>query len=107
MMNTQNTKNEVLIGESDSTAGLGVTGTLTGDFTIAYTAPTRTESLTPSAYRLAKKPDGVIVLQGAYMWQEGFNRHGYEWRDIPTVDLETPNVQGNRRSAGFSAERPC
>lgn len=88
-----NVPNVKVIGESDSTAGLGVTATLTGDFVTAFIAPARTESLTPSAYRLAKKPDGVIVLQGAFLWQEGFSLNGHEWRDIPTVDLDTPNVE--------------
>jgi hypothetical protein len=73
------------------TDGLCVTGTLTGPFTTAITAPTRTEKTTPDAYRLAKKHDGTLVLQGAYMWQEGWNTYGHEWRDIPTVDLETHN----------------
>lgn len=48
--------------------------------------PPRVEKTTPDAYRLAKKPDGTVVLQGAYMWQEGRN-YGHEWRDIPTVEL--------------------
>lgn len=55
--------------------------------TISITEPPRTENLTPTAYRLAKKSDGTLVLQGAYMWREGWSSHGYEWRDIPTVDL--------------------
>ena len=38
----------------------------------------------PDVYRLARKPDGELVLQGAYFWQEG-NINGHEWRDIPTV----------------------
>ncbi len=75
-------------GASVSTAGLGITGTLTGPFTMAIAAPTRTEKTTPDAYRLAKKPDGTLVLQGAYMWQEGWNNYGHEWRDIPTVELQ-------------------
>lgn len=65
--------------ESGSTVGLGITGTLTGPFTM--------EKQTPDAYRLAKKVDGTLVLQGAYMWQEGCNNYGHDWRDIPTVDL--------------------
>jgi len=68
---------------------------LTGSFTMATTAPTRTEKTSPDGYRLAKKPDGTLVLQGAYFWQEGWNTYGHEWRDIPTVDLETHNVEGN------------
>ena len=68
-------------------AGLCISGTLTGPFTMATTAPTRTEKIAPDAYRLAKHPDGTLVLQGAYFWQEGWNTYGHEWRDIPTVDL--------------------
>lgn len=74
-------------GQPDSTVGLGITGTLTGPFTMAITAPTRIEKTTPDAYRLVKKPDGTVVLQGAYMWHEGWNNYGHEWRDIPTVEL--------------------
>jgi len=50
--------------------------------------PGRIEKLTPDAYRLAKKPDGTLILQGAYFWQEGKTYYGHDWRDIPTVDLE-------------------
>ncbi len=46
----------------------------------------RVESGTPSAYRLARKPNGDLVLQGAYVWQEGFTKSGHEWRDVPTVE---------------------
>ena len=47
--------------------------------------PGRVENPTPSDYRLAKKPDGTLVLQGAHFWQQG-QYSGYEWRDIPTVE---------------------
>jgi hypothetical protein len=53
--------------------------------------PLRTESVDPSAYRLARYRtfDGAVhlKLQGAYRWTEGTNG-GCEWRDIPTVDLD-------------------
>jgi hypothetical protein len=49
--------------------------------------PTRMEQKTPSEYRLARKPDGTLVLQGAYHWTQGWDGHGFEWRDIPTVDI--------------------
>lgn len=53
--------------------------------------PLRTESVEPSAYRLARyRTSGGAVhlkLQGAYRWTEGTNG-GCEWRDIPTVDLD-------------------
>lgn len=70
-------------------------------------ATARIESGAPSAYRLAKKPDGTLVLQGAYMWHEGLARSGHEWRDIPTVDLtEHTTEQGGAYVAetGISTE---
>ena len=73
--------------------GLCVTGTLTGAFSVGTIGPMRSENTDPSGYRLAKKPDGTLVLQGAYFWQEGWNTYGHEWRDIPTVDLETHNAE--------------
>lgn len=53
------------------------------------TGQARTESTSPSAYRLAKKQDGTLILQVAYLWQEGISLYGHEWRDIPTVNLES------------------
>lgn len=47
----------------------------------------RVESGTPASYRLARKPDGELILQGAFQWSEGCN-NGIEWRDIPTLILE-------------------
>jgi len=39
------------------------------------------------AYRLAKKPDGTLVLQGAFQWWSE-ERAGIEWGDIPTVEVD-------------------
>lgn len=50
--------------------------------------PVRIEELRPLAYRLAKKPDGTLVLQGAFRWSEG-ECGGLEWREIPTIELES------------------
>lgn len=44
----------------------------------------RTESSTPTAYRLINKLDGALVLQGLYQWYEGLSTAGCEWKDIPT-----------------------
>jgi hypothetical protein len=53
-------------------------------------AAARVEKGAPDAYRLARyrADDGAIELklQGCYLWLEGSDA-GYEWRDIPTVDL--------------------
>lgn len=40
------------------------------------------------AYRLARRK-GELILQGAYRWQQG-SMSGFEWRDIPIVDLDEP-----------------
>lgn len=85
-------------GVPASTAGLGVTSTVTGPFTMANIAAARTEKTSPDGYRLAKKPDGTLVLQGAYFWQEGWSAHGYVWRDITTVDWETPTDSPKRET---------
>jgi hypothetical protein len=50
----------------------------------------RVEKGTPESYRLVRyrADDGAIELklQGCYLWFQGSDA-GYEWRDIPTVDL--------------------
>ena len=49
----------------------------------------RTEDLKARAYRLVKRPGHPLVLQGCFYWQEG-DTGGMDWRDIPTVEEETP-----------------
>lgn len=61
-------------------------GLISGTFVTGTLSPMRIENLAPAQYRLAKK-NGVLILQGAYHWSEGFTKNGFEWRDIPTVDL--------------------
>lgn len=46
----------------------------------------RMEKTTPDLYRLGKRSNGEIVLQGAFFWQEG-NNSGLNWRDLETVQL--------------------
>lgn len=53
------------------------------------TVSARIENGTPTGYRLARKPDGELILQGAFQWSEGCN-DGVEWREIPTLILESP-----------------
>ena len=50
----------------------------------------RVENQTPAAYRLARKPDGELVLQAAYQWQQGRD-YGHTWRDIQTVEYGNGN----------------
>ena len=52
------------------------------------TAPLRTQASLPSMYRLAKLPNGEMVLQGSYQWFESENNYGFEWKEIPTVNLD-------------------
>lgn len=53
--------------------------------------PARIESGSPVGYRLARKPDGDIVLQGAFQWSQGCDG-GIEWREIPTHVIEQVNA---------------
>lgn len=39
----------------------------------------------PTHYRLARKGESELVLQGWFTWQKG-GRLGGEWRDIPIVE---------------------
>ena len=48
----------------------------------------KVEQNIPTAYRLARKKDGTIVLQGAYQWSQGL-QGGFEWREVQMVDFDT------------------
>lgn len=61
--------------------GLGDNDSWTSPDMTAY----RTESCTPSAYRLCKKKNGDLVLQGSFQWWEGALQ-GHDWKDIPTIE---------------------
>lgn len=83
-MENKEAKNEAPI------SGVTLANNLTRDYryyTVGTISEARVESQTPAAYRLGKRQDGVLVLQGAYHWHEGLSKQGCEWRDIPTVDL--------------------
>ena len=41
---------------------------------------------TPRMFRLCKKQDGTLVLQGGYYWSKGFTESGLEWVDLETVN---------------------
>jgi len=58
-----------------------------GVISTAQTVACRTGSLTPSAYRLVKR-NGELLLQGCYKWSQGFDDFGFDWRDIPTIEVE-------------------
>jgi hypothetical protein len=47
----------------------------------------RSLSNTPSNFRLAKKKDGTLILQGAFKYWEIY-KEGYVWQDIPTVEWD-------------------
>lgn len=54
---------------------------------LSDSAPCRTQSLSPVEYRLARKKDGSIILQGAFEWRDG-SRHGILWDEVPIHELE-------------------
>ena len=41
----------------------------------------------PCNFRFAKKPDGKLILQGAYFWRSE-DACGHEWRDLPVVAID-------------------
>ena len=48
----------------------------------------RNIELNPHDLRIARKPDGTLVFQGAYRWWDDQYRTGVEWREIPVVDVD-------------------
>jgi len=53
----------------------------------------RASSNAPTTFRLGKKLDGTLVLQGGFEWKEmdengRYTKGGLTWEDLPTVDLE-------------------
>ena len=40
----------------------------------------------PTAWRLARR-NGELILQAGSLWTQGRDA-GYEWSDVPTVDLD-------------------
>jgi hypothetical protein len=51
-----------------------------------FLAPARI-TYSPTAWRLARR-NGELILQAGSLWTEG-RESGIEWKDVPTVDLET------------------
>jgi hypothetical protein len=48
-------------------------------------ASTKVRDSAPTSYRLLKKRNGELVLQGGFLWHEvGTDNAGFEWRDIRT-----------------------
>ena len=54
------------------------------------TGASNIRSLDPAAYRLAVKPDGTLVLQGAYKYN--IEKRDVYWEDIPT-HIITENIE--------------
>lgn len=63
----------------------------------AIIKPTRMVENMPRTFRQARKSDGAIVLQGGYLWSEGFNNSGIEWRELSIVDID---ANGNEIQKG-------
>ena len=52
-----------------------------------HCTPARMESPFPNGFRMARYPDGRLVLQGAYAWSQG-SEGGVIWKELPTVDVD-------------------
>lgn len=52
----------------------------------------RIVSGTPQTFRQARKPDGQIVIQGGYVWQDG-STSGIEWKELPIVDVDDNGIE--------------
>jgi hypothetical protein len=46
----------------------------------------------PTSWRLARR-NGELILQAGSMWIHG-RESGVEWNDVPTVNLDEPEVSG-------------
>ena len=62
---------------------------VSGDVKNLTIGAARVKNQTAVAYRLARKKDGSIILQGCFQWQEGWDKSGHDWEEIPIVDLAT------------------
>lgn len=62
-------------------------------------AGTRTQSNRANDFRLAKNPDGGIVLMGAFEWsghdENGYACGGFEWRELPMIEMPNVKVTGD------------
>ena len=81
MENHESDEKPVALG-SELNGGLGP------GLAVANIAPARMRSNMPITFRLAKRKNGEIVLQGGFHWQEGWNKAGIDWEDLPTVELD-------------------
>ena len=61
------------------------TSPISGPFTIGTITAARIQSTQPTGFRIGQYPDGSKRVQGAYAWQEGWDKGGVEWRDLPVV----------------------
>ena len=46
----------------------------------------------PTSWRLVRR-NGELILQAGSMWIQG-RESGIEWNDVPTVNLDEPEVSG-------------
>lgn len=65
---------------------LGSEGVIPGaQLYFSTTVATKEVTVFPINYRLAKKEDGTLILQGCFHWRQGTSG-GQEWKDLETVD---------------------
>jgi len=73
-------------GNQDTQSSKVENNLLTGHIENHLYAAARIVNSVPVEYRLARKPSGELILQGACQWWEG-TISGIEWKEIPIVDL--------------------
>ena len=63
----------------------------------------------PVRYQLVKKPDGVLVLQGYFVWScDQCSSDGGEWRDLPTIVMpqQAPETRWQKLQRSLSKWLP-
>lgn len=67
-------------------------------------SPARVEHGVASGFRLCKKLNGDLVLQGCFQWSQG-TEGGFEWRDLPTVTEEAPAGEPQHAACYWDKDR--
>lgn len=83
MDSTKNTSSPQA-GQSSGTINLLTSGA--NGITYGIIEPATIKDQFPRMYRLCKKKDGDLVLQGAFYWQKGWELSGYEWEELETIN---------------------
>ena len=58
--------------------------------TVRYSIGAARLTYPPTSWRLARR-NGELILQACSCWTQG-SEAGFEWNDVPTVDLDAPEA---------------